>query len=405
MRVRELVETLKARALPEGSDEELLEFLKLFRDATQLVVNSMWSLDEVPSIKTLHKMFYSKLVSYGLRAHHAKQIYCYARAIVKSVKKNGGRKPVLRKLTARIDKYDYRLNLENKTLVLKLHNGYEAKLKLLAPKERIEKFLGWNNYEIAIRYDGKDYWVSIYFKKAVNLKKPRTVMAVDINFDNVTLVVFSKSGKLLRVKRFETPLRKVLTHRIWIERIQKRYPRSWRFIKGIRRAIRKHGERIRSTTRDYACELGSIVAELANRYSSVIVLENLKKVREKAKKGEEFNKKLSLWFYRRMQFALEYKALENGLEVVYVNPRKTSSICPRCRSKLIEAGYRVMKCRKCGFMGDRDVIACTNLFIRYSRCGVSGVALNAPKPDANPSGMRGNKNEGMISTNINLCQT
>ncbi|MEL9939858.1 MAG: hypothetical protein QXG81_06040 [Ignisphaera sp.] len=32
-------------------------------------------------------------------------------------------------------------------------------------------------------------------------------------------------------------------------------------------------------------------------------------------------------------------------------------------------------------MGDRDVIACINLFTRYSRCGVP---LNAPKPDATP---------------------
>ncbi|MEM0110938.1 MAG: transposase, partial [Desulfurococcus sp.] len=122
MRVRELVETLKVRALPEGSDEKLLEFLRLFRDATQLVVNSMWSLETTPSLKTLHKIFYSKLVSYGLRAHHAKQIYSYAKAIVKSAKRNSGKKPILRKLTARIDKYDYRLNLENRILVLKLHN-------------------------------------------------------------------------------------------------------------------------------------------------------------------------------------------------------------------------------------------------------------------------------------------
>ncbi|MEM1835683.1 MAG: zinc ribbon domain-containing protein [Sulfolobales archaeon] len=52
-------------------------------------------------------------------------------------------------------------------------------------------------------------------------------------------------------------------------------------------------------------------------------------------------------------------------------------------------GGRVLKCTKCGFTGDRDVIACINLFLRYSRCGVPGVTLNAPKPDENPSGMRG----------------
>jgi hypothetical protein len=34
---------------------------------------------------------------------------------------------------------------------------------------------------------------------------------------------------------------------------------------------------------------------------------------------------------------------------------------------------------------------------KHSRCGVSGVAPNAPKPDENPSGMQGNKNEAMTT--------
>ena len=405
MKERELVEALRVKALPEGSDEKLLEFLKLFRDATQLVVNGMWSLETIPSLKTLHKMFYEKLRKFGFRAHHAKQVYSYARAIVKSAKGNSDRKPISRKLTARIDKYDYRLDLENKTLMLKLHNGYEAKLKLLVSEERIKKYASWRNYELVIKFDGENYWVSIYFKKAVKLRGYRTVMAIDINFDNVTLAVFSRNSKVLRVKRFTTPLRRILIHRIWIERIQRKYSKSWRFIKGVRRAIKKHGERIRSIAFDYAYKLGDLVAELADKYNSVIVLENLNKVRENAKKSKGFNKKLSLWFYRRIQFAVEYKVFERGLETVYVSPRKTSSRCPRCGGKLVEAGYRILKCKSCGFIGDRDIIACMNLFTRYSRCGVPGVTLNAPKPDENPSGMQGNKNEEMTTTNINPYQT
>ncbi|MEM1843402.1 MAG: zinc ribbon domain-containing protein [Desulfurococcaceae archaeon] len=84
--------------------------------------------------------------------------------------------------------------------------------------------------------------------------------------------------------------------------------------------------------------------------------------------------------------------------VEFVNPRKTSSTCPRCGSKLKDNGSRVLSCSRCGFTGDRDVIACINLFLRYSRYGVPGVTL---KPDENPSGMQGNKNEAMTSTYIN----
>ena len=135
-----VVEALRMRAVPEGSCEHLLEFLKLYRDAVQVVVNELWSLEGKLSRKKLHEMFYSKLRKLGLRAHHAKEIYVYAQSVVVSARSNGGKKPILRKLTARVDRYDYKLDLDSMTLALKLHNNHEVRLKLLAPRERVEKF-------------------------------------------------------------------------------------------------------------------------------------------------------------------------------------------------------------------------------------------------------------------------
>jgi len=404
MRGEELVvnEALKVRALPEGSYDYLLEFLRLYRDAVQLVVDKIWGIDEKLSWKKLHRLFYSDLVSIGFRAHHAKEIYVNAKNLMDSAKNNGGRKPVLRKLSARIDKYDYKLDLNNMTLTLKLHNGYEARLRLVAPRERVEKFRGWSNYELVVKYDEGVFWVSIYFKRIVKSLKPRTVMAIDLNFDNVTLTVFTLDGKLIRLKKLNTPHRKILTHKILIERIQKKYPKSWRFIKGVRRAIEKHGERIKNISWDYAHKTGNTIAKLAFKHRSIIILEDLEKLRENNKKSREFNKRLGLWFYRRIQFCIEYEAMERNLQVAKIDPRGTSSKCPRCDGKLVEDGHRVLRCRKCGFIGDRDVTATINIYkkyiSKYSRCGVSGVAPNAPKPDENPSGMQGNKNEAMTTS-------
>jgi hypothetical protein len=62
----------------------------------------------------------------------------------------------------------------------------------------------------------------------------------------------------------------------------------------------------------------------------------------------------------------------------------------------------VLRCRKCSFIGDRDVTATVNLYrryvSRYPRCGVPGVAPNAPEPDEDPSGMRGNGDEAMTAS-------
>jgi putative transposase len=411
VRVREpvLVETLKMRALPEGSYDKLLEFLRLYRDAVQMVVDRIWGIDEGLSKKRLHRLFYRDLVSMGFRAHHAKEVYVYAKSLVESARSNGGRKPVLRKLSARIDKYDYRLDLDSMTLMLKLYNNYEVKLRLVTSKERVERFRGWSNYELVVKYEDEEFWVSIYFRRTVKPLKPRTVMAIDLNFDNVTLAVFTLDGRLVRLKRFKTPHRKILTHRIWIERIQKRYPKSWRFVKGVREAIKRHGERIRSISWDYAHKIGDLITGLAFKHLSMITLEDLEKLRKSNKRDKRFNKRLGLWFYHRIQFCIEYEAKERDLEVVKVNPRGTSSKCPRCGSKLVEYGHRVLRCRKCSFIGDRDVIATINIYkkyaSKYSRCGVSGVAPNAPKPDENPSGMRGNRDEAMKTKQINLYKS
>lgn len=110
-----------------------------------------------------------------------------------------------------------------------------------------------------------------------------------------------------------------------------------------------------------------------------------------------------------LQFAVSYEALERGLEIKQVSPRSASSRCPRCSYRLRDSS-RVLYRTKCEFAGDRDAIACVNLFIGSSRCGMPGIASNAPKPDENPSGVRekqGKRDEvmKMISACINLNQS
>ena len=68
---------------------------------------------------------------------------------------------------------------------------------------------------------------------------------------------------MIKLKRFKAPLRKVLTHRIWFEGMQREYTRSWRFIKGVRNAMAKHGRRVKNIAWGYAHKVGGLVAGLA----------------------------------------------------------------------------------------------------------------------------------------------
>ena len=53
------------------------------------------------------------------------------------------------------------------------------------------------------------------------------------------------------------------------------------------------------------------------------------------------------------------------MNVVYVDAKGTSSLCPICGGKLSPKGYRLLKCLICGLEEDRDVMAVKNLLRRY----------------------------------------
>ncbi|MEM1622575.1 MAG: hypothetical protein QW543_00330 [Sulfolobales archaeon] len=78
---------------------------------------------------------------------------------------------------------------------------------------------------------------------SVKPRKTRTVVVIDVNFDNITLAVFTPSGMIARLKRLEVPLRRIPTRRIRIERIQRRYSKPWEFVKGVKEAVERQGMR------------------------------------------------------------------------------------------------------------------------------------------------------------------
>ena len=92
--------SLRARAvLVEGDPYGLFAELWLARREMQRIIDALWELDRLPRLNQAHQMFYKTLREKGFRAHQAKQMYKYALALVKSAKRNDGRKPVLRRLT------------------------------------------------------------------------------------------------------------------------------------------------------------------------------------------------------------------------------------------------------------------------------------------------------------------
>jgi len=135
----------------------------------------------------------------------------------------------------------------------------------------------------------------------------------------------------------------------------------------------------------------------ARKYGYTIALENLKKLRKSYNnKNNKIVWKLTMFAYRKLQESIISKAIEFNVPIMFVNPKKTSSTCPRCKSKIRYIG-RFGICNKCGFKADRDVIGAMNIWLKTLKAyaGVLGSPLRASavKDEARRSG--GTKHEGM----------
>ena len=85
------------------------------------------------------------------------------------------------------------------------------------------------------------------------------------------------------------------------------------------------------------------------------------KIQEISIRNKEIKRRLNNWWFRKFLHMANYKCLWFGVKVKPVNPKGSSSICPRCGSKLKLYPMGHTKCIRCGLKRDRHVIACLNL--------------------------------------------
>ncbi len=345
----EKILTLKARGiLIKGSLEELREELYHIHRAIQYIVDALWELDKIPTINQCHQMFYRILRGQGFRAHQAKQIYKYALSIVRSARKNNGKKPVLKKLTARLDKYDASVDFENHLIIVKLR-GIVFKLKLLHCREYIKKFVGRKWYEVIISIDKQGrIWVYIPLRWMYNPYKPRRFISIDINLKK--MVVYNGES----TRRIDTRFTEALYLKHLAEDVQKRHSYTWRRNEKWLEIIRALHRRSRNIVVDWCRKFAKYIVLKARRTRSAIVLEDLDKLWFNAsRKSSSLADKLSRFAYRKLELAIISKAIEYNVPIIFIDPRNTSTMCPRCGSKLSH-NYRLAICRKCGLMADRD---------------------------------------------------
>ena len=239
------------------------------------------------------------------------------------------------------------------------------------------------------------------------------VLATDLGVINLTTSVICEAGSQMSTPLFWSPSRTVLYkidylyhHIARLQRKLDRYPVNW-YGQGKRQQELERLYRKLNRYREEILHLASNhLLETALKWGcKTIVLEDLRNY-QPPKHKRKLSRKLSNWLRGALYEILKYKTKRFGIKIVRVNPRWTSSYCPRCGAKgakiseprtrqVLKTG-RFFYCEACSYLADRDYIAAVNIYRVYQerrkKCfGIkhakpvpymaTGIPLNRPSGD------------------------
>jgi putative transposase len=350
------------------------ELFKDFREMIEFCTNKALELN-ITSYAKLRKAIYEEWKQRWYPKYHSH--YCHSackitKAILKNFRKRKRKgltdkdKPEVRKDFVKLEEVLFKFEGDKIKIVTSPRNWITV--DLIVGDYQQEFVEAWKRGELDVgELIIKRDFIIIPFKKRIEFKDAKAVMTIDINEKNVTYTIFDERGDVIKTVRLDVYKVKRIhdEHSKKREKIQKKLAKKPH---KIRKILKKYSGREKRRVEDYLHKVSAIIVSEAVRYNAKIVMENLKHIRNSANgKSKNIRRRLNRWNFRKLQLFVEYKAKWNGLSVDYVNPHKTSSLCPICGYKLNSNGQRLLKCKKCSLEFDRDVVATLNLF--KSGCG------------------------------------
>lgn len=219
--------------------------------------------------------------------------------------------------------------------------------------------------------------LSISIRKEVQEIVPENVIGVDRNLRNVTIStpvgsIMYKTSKLLSIKENSQFVRASF-------RRNDRRVKSKFFTQRRNRQSRRIQQHLHRISKD--------IVQRAKKSKSIIVFEDLKDIRRLYRKGNgqgnKYRRRLNSWSFYELLRQIQYKASWEGILVGFVDPRRTSQLCPICGDRIQEDRLRLRKllCINCGRSMDRDVVASMNVAHKgWSRfCHPRGLPVEAMK--------------------------
>ena len=210
----------------------------------------------------------------------------------------------------------------------------------------------------------------------------KRVLAVDLGLVNLTTSVICDAGLQITppqfYKRSGTVMEKIERIYELQSRIQRKLSTRRAHAPGQQRRrkelARLHAKLQRKRKEEVSLLVKHLFLLIQSYGCSSLVLEDLRHI-EKTKGLWKWSRRLNNWFHGKIYDVVSYKSKLLGIRVKLVNPRGTSSYCPRCgkkgqkirdsESKIITTLGRYFYCPHCTFIGDRDYVGALNIYRLY----------------------------------------
>jgi len=199
--------------------------------------------------------------------------------------------------------------------------------------------------------------LSISVRKQIETIKPEAVIGIDRNLRNVT--ISTPNGSIM----YKT--NKILTIKENSQFVKASFRRNDRRVKN--RFYTKIRGRQTRRVNQFLHKISKDIVQRAKDSKSAIIFEDLKGIRKLYRKGNgqgnRYRRKLNSWSFYEFQRQIQYKADWEGVPVVFVDPKRTSKLCPICGGSLQEdrQNRRKLWCNNCSKSMDRDVVASMNI--------------------------------------------
>jgi len=355
--------------------------------------------------KILHRTFYKQYrkkfpwlatrVIKGSYRDVLKRVKSFKELKMKGIAKTD--KPAVRRVTITFsDSQDWKL--ENGAIWIKSNTIKEEWLEL---KYRDTKLLhrhlyhhhgGWElAEELKIKLINGRIFCYLTFKKEVEVKESKNVLAVDVNENNVTAVLF-KDGKIAEAYRVETNIGNLVIS--YSERRKKITQGRSTKDREVKKALKKLREKERKE--DMICQTSSILEKIAIKNDATIVVGEVfkgkKKIEEKTY-SDRLRHRMHQWSVVKLVDLLENKPIY----IDTINEAYTSTTDPftgkriktfsplmmryawrgRKRVKVVKFKLRIAENGL-----DRDVIGAINIGFKYLNSNGSPMALGSTEPHA-----------------------